>query len=77
MLVGGGGGGVGRGYDDIGPPRGRDYGYDDRRGPPPRRGPPRDLRRSEHRVIVSGLPPSASWQAKYSQTKISILYKYL
>ena len=34
--------------------------YDDRRGPPP--GPPRNLRRSEHRVIVSGLPVSASWQ---------------
>ena len=28
----------------------------------PYRPPPRDLRRSEHRVIVSGLPPSASWQ---------------
>jgi arginine/serine-rich splicing factor 1/9 len=24
--------------------------------------PARDLRRSEHRIIVSGLPPSASWQ---------------
>jgi hypothetical protein len=24
--------------------------------------PPRDLRRSEFRVIVSGLPPSVSWQ---------------
>jgi hypothetical protein len=24
--------------------------------------PPRDLRRSEFRVIISGLPPSASWQ---------------
>jgi len=30
--------------------------------PPPRRPPARDLRRSEYRVIVSGLPPSASWQ---------------
>ena len=30
--------------------------------PTPSRAPPRDLRRSEHRVIVSGLPPSASWQ---------------
>lgn len=63
---GGGGGGDRGGYggrDDYGggrgPPR-RDF--DDRRGPPPRRGPPRDLRRSEHRVIVSGLPVSASWQ---------------
>lgn len=63
---GGGGGGGGGGYggrDDYnsrGPPR-RDS-YDDRRGPPPRRAAPRDLRRSEHRVIISGLPPSASWQ---------------
>lgn len=59
------------GSDMRGPPPrgggGRDY-YDDRRGPPPRRGgggggaPPRDLRRSDHRVIVSGLPTTASWQ---------------
>jgi hypothetical protein len=64
---GGGGGGGGFGGRDRGPPpRG---GYDDRdrgppRGGPPRGGgpPPRDLRRSEHRVIISGLPPSASWQ---------------
>ena len=54
---GGGGGGYG-GRDDRGPPR-RDY---DDRGPPPRRAAPRDLRRSEHRVIISGLPTSASWQ---------------
>jgi hypothetical protein len=60
-----GGGRDDRGYggrDDYGgrgPPR-RD---DDRRGgPPPRRAAPRDLRRSEHRVIISGLPTSASWQ---------------
>uniref|UniRef100_A0A0C3SJH4 RRM domain-containing protein n=1 Tax=Guillardia theta (strain CCMP2712) TaxID=905079 RepID=A0A0C3SJH4_GUITC len=26
------------------------------------RAPPRDLRRSDHRIIISGLPPSASWQ---------------
>jgi hypothetical protein len=63
---GGGGGGFGGGRDRGPPPRG---GYDDRdrgppRGGPPRGGgpPPRDLRRSEHRVIISGLPPSASWQ---------------
>ena len=52
-----GGGGGGGGYG--GPPGG--YG----RGPPPggRPGPgPRDLRRSEYRVIVSNLPSSASWQ---------------
>ena len=42
--------------------------YGDRRGPPggyggpPPRAPPRDLRRSEYRVIVSNLPPSCSWQ---------------
>jgi len=39
---------------------------DDRYGSPPRTSvrapPPRDLRRSEFRVIVSGLPPSVSWQ---------------
>ena len=28
----------------------------------PFRGPARDLRRSEHRIIITGLPPSASWQ---------------
>ncbi|KAJ7997525.1 hypothetical protein DPEC_G00229920 [Dallia pectoralis] len=44
---GGGGGGGGRGGGDGGAPRGR---Y----GPP--------SRRSEYRVIVSGLPPSGSWQ---------------
>jgi len=44
---GGGGGGGGGGGAQGGPPRGR---Y----GPP--------SRRSEHRVVVSGLPPSGSWQ---------------
>jgi arginine/serine-rich splicing factor 1/9 len=62
MSRGGDRGGDRGGYGDRGPPR-RDFGYDDRRGPPRgARPPPRDLRRSEHRVIVSGLPPSASWQ---------------
>jgi len=48
---GGGGGGYrgggGGSYDDRGPPRG---------------GPSRDLRRSDFRVIISGLPNSCSWQ---------------
>ena len=42
----------------------------------PFRPPPRDLRRSEHRIIVSGLPPSASWQdlKDYFRTVGDILY---
>eukprot|EP00960_Hanusia_phi_P059502 764187-Hanusia_phi.AAC.3 len=31
------------------------------------RAPPRDLRRSDHRIIISGLPPSASWQVTEKQ----------
>lgn len=60
---GGGGGGYDR-HDDRGRGGGGGgYGGGGYGGPPPReRGPPRNLRRSEHRVIVSGLPPSASWQ---------------
>lgn len=50
-------------------------GYGVPAGPPPR-APPRDLRRSEHRVIVSGLPPSASWQdlKDYFRTAGDIIY---
>lgn len=53
------GGGYGDRNDDRG--YGGRGGYGDR-GPPMRGPPPRDLRRSENRVIVSGLPPSCSWQ---------------
>lgn len=55
------GGGYGDRYDDRGGYGGRGGGYGDR-GPPMRGPPPRDLRRSENRVIISGLPPSCSWQ---------------
>eukprot|EP00802_Teleaulax_amphioxeia_P010918 Tamp_10948.p1 GENE.Tamp_10948~~Tamp_10948.p1 ORF type:complete len:292 (+),score=77.30 Tamp_10948:54-878(+) len=62
-LMSRGGRGGGGGYDDRDRygGRGGGYGGGGYGGPPPR-APPRNLRRSEHRVIVSGLPPSASWQ---------------
>ena len=41
---------------------GRGRGDDRGRGRPSERAPPRDLRRSENRVEVTNLPPSASWQ---------------
>ncbi|XP_071179965.1 serine/arginine-rich splicing factor 1-like [Mytilus edulis] len=58
---GGGGGGGGRGYGGGGGGRGRGgFGGGGGGGGGGRGGPP--SRRSEYRVLVSGLPPSGSWQ---------------